>query len=210
MKASDIAKKNSVAVDEILGICNDLGIKCADVEADVAGNDVFLVEKRIQTKKEEKVRHTAELLKKKAEDNKTKKIKLKRKVHVGVAGAEEKEDRAEESSEKHDDAIAPAAPSVPAAEAAAPAETDSSAESHPAPQRLGYQGDRPQGNRPAGTGYQGNRPQGERPAGQGYQGNRPAGTGYQGNRPQGERPAGQGYQGNRPAGTGYQGNRPQG
>ncbi|MBI9108758.1 MAG: translation initiation factor IF-2, partial [Spirochaetales bacterium] len=96
----------------------------------------------------------------------------------------------------------------------------------------GYQGNRPQGDRPAGTGYQGNRPQGDRPSGGyqgqggGYQGNRPQGDrpaggyqgqggGYQGNRPQGDRPAGTGYQGtrpqgDRPAGTGYQGNRPQG
>jgi translation initiation factor IF-2 len=80
------------------------------------------------------------------------------------------------------------------------------------PQGSGSQGTRPQGSstqgsRPQGSGYQGNRPQGSSTQGSSSQGTRPQGSGYQGNRPQG---SGTGTQGSRPQGSGYQGNRPQG
>jgi len=82
MKVIELAKKKQVSIQDILEICRDLGIVCAGEDSDIAGNDVFLVEKRVQTRNEERVRHAAEAHKKKAEDNKDKKIKLKRKVHV--------------------------------------------------------------------------------------------------------------------------------
>ncbi len=71
MKASDIAKKNSATVDDIIGVCSDLGVKCSEGDAEISGNDVFLVEKRIQTKNEERARHAAEMMRKRAEDNKS-------------------------------------------------------------------------------------------------------------------------------------------
>jgi translation initiation factor IF-2 len=240
MKAIDIAKKKQITMDELSGVCRDLGINCSGEDSEIGGNDVFLVEKRIQTKNEEKAR---EAMRRKSEDAKGKKITLKRKVHVkkheGGDKAEESHEHHEEKAEEVPAAEKPEKPPVeskpaPSSEHAAPArprtapaegETQGSR-----PQGQGYQGDRPQGqgyqgNRPQGQGYQGNRPQGQgyqgdrpygsRPQGQGYQGDRPQGQGYQGNRPQGQgyqgnRPQGQGYQGNRPQGQGYQGNRPQG
>ena len=222
MKASDIAKKKSVTVEDVVGVCGDLGIKCADGEADIAGNDVFLVEKRIETRNEERARHAAELMRKKAEEHKTKKIKLKRKVeHVKKAEGEKAEEGEAVVHAAPAEAPQAEAPAAPQPAAPRPASTEA-----PAP-RSDYGDRRPQGDRPGyqgeRSGYQGNRPQGDRPGyqgdrpqGQGYQGNRPQGdrpgyqgerSGYQGNRPQGDRP---GYQGNRPQGQGYQGNRPQG
>jgi translation initiation factor IF-2 len=217
MKASDIAKKNSVTVDDIIGVCSDLGVKCSEGDAEISGNDVFLVEKRIQTKNEERARHAAEMMRKRAEDNKSKKIKLKRKVHVKGDGADEKDEKADETPERAESSEVSAEahkPAAPVAEKPAPAATSDEKPVPPAGERRPVserpQGDRPQGtgyqgNRPAGSGYQGSRPQGDRPQGTGYQGNRPAGSGYQGSRP-----AGSGYQGNRPAGSGYQGSRPGG
>ena len=231
MKASDIAKKKSVTVEDVLGICGDLGIKCTESEAEISGNDVFLVEKRIETRNDERARQAADIMRKRAEDHKTKKIKLKRKVHVKGEGEEAVEGVEAIAEEVHVEAPVEEQKSVPTVSSDAPIAPKNETPAQPArppverPAGTGYQGTRPagtgyQGNRPAGTGYQGNRPagtgyQGNRPAGTGYQGNRPAGTGYQGNRPagtgyQGNRPAGTGYQGNQPAGTGYQGNRPAG
>ena len=225
MKAIDLAKKNQTAMEDLIGICKDLGIGCDSDSSDISGNDVFLVEKRIQTRNEERARHNADILRKKTDDHKGKKIKLKRKVHLKGEGHEhEKEHEAETEVEEHHAAPAEAErPAAPAPEevkpaAAASAQSQPQQPTQPAqPAARTYQphhpvrpaiptherrDDRPQGERRP---YQGNRPQGDRP---GYQGNRPQGDrpGYQGNRPQGDRPGYQGQGERRP----YQGNRPQG
>ena len=149
MKASDIAKKKSVTVEDVVGVCGDLGIKCADGEAEIAGNDVFLVEKRIETRNEERARHAAELMRRKAEEHKTKKIKLKRKVEHVKKGGEEKADEAE--TVEHAAPAAPVQSETPApAQPAAPRPASTEA---PAP-RSDYGDRRPQGDRP---GYQGDR-----------------------------------------------------
>ena len=56
MKAIDIAKKKQISMDELSGVCRDLGISCSGEDSEIGGNDVFLVEKRIQTRNEEKAR----------------------------------------------------------------------------------------------------------------------------------------------------------
>ncbi|HEY1406185.1 MAG TPA: translation initiation factor IF-2 [Spirochaetota bacterium] len=233
MKALDLAKKNQTAMQDLLGICRDLGVRCESEDSEISGNDVFLVEKRIQTRNEERARHAADILRKKADDNKGKKIKLKRKVHLKGEGHEkEAEHEHEPEVEAVVEAPEPKAPPVAVPETP-PVQKPAFAPHHPVRQPVpttgdrrpregsGYQGNRPQGqgtggyqgNRPReGSGYQGNRPQGQGTGG--YQGNRPReGSGYQGNRPQGQGTGG-GYQGNRPQGQGtgggYQGNRPQG
>jgi translation initiation factor IF-2 len=234
MKAIELAKKNQTAINDLFGICRDLGIQCESEDSDISGNDVFLVEKRIQTKNEERARHAAEILRKKADDhNKGKKIKLKRKVHL----SHEKEHEAAEANEEKPIASTATKAAAPHHHRPAPVASSEKGESKtPFGARQGggsrsggYQGQRPsgtgggyQGQRPSGTGggYQGQRPSG---TGGGYQGQRPSGTGggYQGQRPsgtgggyQGQRPSGTGggYQGQRPSGTGggYQGQRPSG
>jgi translation initiation factor IF-2 len=84
MKAIEIAQNNHVSFDDILIICKELGISCGDEESDITGNDIFLVEKRIETVKGLRAKEAQEILRKNAErrDQKGKKIKLKRKVHV--------------------------------------------------------------------------------------------------------------------------------
>lgn len=84
MKAIEIAQNNHVSLDDILIICRELNIPCTDENTEIKGNDVFLVEKRIETIKAQRVREAQDLIKKNAEmrDQKGKKIRLKRKVHV--------------------------------------------------------------------------------------------------------------------------------
>ncbi len=84
MKAIEIAQNNHVSFDDIMIICKELDISCADEESEIKGNDIFLVEKRIETIKTQRVKEAQEILRKSAErrDQKGKKIKLKRKVQV--------------------------------------------------------------------------------------------------------------------------------
>ncbi len=92
MKAIEIAQNNHVSFDDILIICRELNIPCTDEDTDIKGNDVFLVEKRIETIKAQRVREAQDLIKKNAEirEQKGKKIRLKRKVHVSKELIKEK------------------------------------------------------------------------------------------------------------------------
>jgi translation initiation factor IF-2 len=119
MKVNDIATVNHVSAEDIITICKDLGINCGDTESDLSEKDVFLVQKKIESIKEQRARATRELLEKKTEQNDRKgaKIKLKRKVHVSKELIKEK---AEEDARRHREGAA--APAAPAADAAKPAE----------------------------------------------------------------------------------------
>lgn len=96
MKASDIAKENSISLEEVGSICKDLGIAFEGAETDMQDNDAFLVKKRVETVKKEKA---AEIKKKMKEQRGKKKIKLKRKVTKNPhSGGSEEPEKAEKSS----------------------------------------------------------------------------------------------------------------
>ncbi|HQO01008.1 MAG TPA: translation initiation factor IF-2 [Spirochaetota bacterium] len=92
MKAIDIANQNHVSVDDVLIICKELGIAYENGETDIVGNDIFLVEKRIETIKNQKAKEALKNIEKNTEknNNRSKKIKLKRKVHVSKEIIKEK------------------------------------------------------------------------------------------------------------------------
>lgn len=48
MKAIEIATRNHVTVDDVNNICQELNIPCAGEDSEIEGNDIFLVEKRIE------------------------------------------------------------------------------------------------------------------------------------------------------------------
>ncbi len=113
MKAVDIATKNHISLEDVLKICEELDIKCKDENSEINDNDVFLVEKKIETIKEQRAQETRQLLEKqKAERNKGKKIKLKRKVHVskelkeGIQKEEEQKEEAKKPARKPEKAPA--------------------------------------------------------------------------------------------------------
>ncbi len=99
MKAIEIATRNHVTVDDVNNICQELNIPCAGEDSEIEGNDIFLVEKRIEIIKELRAKEARKILEKNAEkkDGKGKKIKLKRKVHVAK---ELMKDKAEEGPEE--------------------------------------------------------------------------------------------------------------
>ena len=83
MKAVEIATKNHVSSDDIIGVCKELGIPYSNPETEFSDNDVFLVEKKIETIKKIKAQETLQLLaKKNKKEPSGKKIKLKRKVRI--------------------------------------------------------------------------------------------------------------------------------
>ena len=49
MKAVDIATRNHVSVDDIINVCEELGIPFEDENAELTEKDVFLVEKKIES-----------------------------------------------------------------------------------------------------------------------------------------------------------------
>ncbi len=102
MKAVDIATKNHVSLEDVLKICKELDIKCTNEESEIKDDDVFLVEKKIETIKEHRAQETRQLLEKQKSDRKGKKIKLKRKVHVSKELKEgiQKEDEHKEETKK--------------------------------------------------------------------------------------------------------------
>ncbi|MCX8123394.1 MAG: hypothetical protein N3F66_04430, partial [Spirochaetes bacterium] len=79
MKAIDVATKNHVSTDDVIKICKDLGIPCTDEQSELANDDVFLIEKKIQIIKEQRAQEAKKLIQ---QAELKKKIKLKRKVHV--------------------------------------------------------------------------------------------------------------------------------
>jgi len=94
MKAIDVATKNHVSTDDVIKICKDLGIPCTDEQSELANDDVFLIEKKIQIIKEQRAQEAKKLIQ---QAELKKKIKLKRKVHVAKElkkEAEEKEGEA--------------------------------------------------------------------------------------------------------------------
>ncbi|HON78592.1 MAG TPA: translation initiation factor IF-2 [Spirochaetota bacterium] len=117
MKAIDIANQNHVSADDVLIICKELGIACENGDTDIVGNDIFLVEKRIETIKNQKAKEALKKIEKRTEksNNRSKKIKLKRKVHVSKEiikekGLEEVPGETEESEKPKKEASA--APAV--------------------------------------------------------------------------------------------------
>lgn len=100
MKAIDIATTNHVSAEDIITICKDLGIPCDSMDLDISEKNVFLIERKIGTIKEQRAKATRELLEKKNEHVEAKgtKIKLKRRVHVSKELIKEK---GEEEARKH-------------------------------------------------------------------------------------------------------------
>jgi translation initiation factor IF-2 len=83
MKAVDIATRNHVSVEDIINVCEDLGIPFENEDVELSDKDVFLVEKKIELIKDKKAKETLKLLEKRNKKSVQKgKIKLKRKVHV--------------------------------------------------------------------------------------------------------------------------------
>lgn len=83
MKAVDIATRNHVSVEDIINVCEDLGIPFENEDAELSDKDVFLVEKKIELIKDKKAKETLKLIEKRNKKSVQKgKIKLKRKVHV--------------------------------------------------------------------------------------------------------------------------------
>ncbi len=95
MKAIDVATKNHVSTDDVIKICKDLGIPCADEQSELANDDVFLIEKKIQIIKEQRAQEAKKLIQ---QAELKKKIKLKRKVHVAKELKKEAEAKEAESA----------------------------------------------------------------------------------------------------------------
>ncbi len=103
MKAVDVATKNHVTTEHIIGICNELGIPCQDGETDINEKDLFLVEKKIEVMKTQQAKKMLELKKSKeksAKAAKGKKIKLKRRVQVSKGLIKEKAEKDGKKEEK--------------------------------------------------------------------------------------------------------------
>ncbi|MCP4132648.1 MAG: translation initiation factor IF-2 [bacterium] len=90
MKAIDIATKNHVTIEDTLEVCKELGIKYENGNSELSDQDVFLIEKKIEVIKTKKIQKAAQA-------KKGKKIKLKRKVHIGK---DKKEKAAAETTDK--------------------------------------------------------------------------------------------------------------
>ncbi len=97
MKAIDVATKNHVSTDDVIKICKDLGIPCTDEQSELANDDVFLIEKKIQIIKEQRAREAKKLIQ---QAELKKKIKLKRRVHVAKELKKETEAKEGEASEE--------------------------------------------------------------------------------------------------------------
>jgi hypothetical protein len=109
MKAIEIAQNNHVSFDDILIICRELNIPCTDENTEIKGNDVFLVEKRIETIKTQKIKEAQDLIKKNAEMREGKKIRLKRKVHVSK---ELIKDKSEEEAKQEKNKVPETKPAI--------------------------------------------------------------------------------------------------
>ncbi len=78
MKASEIASKNHITIEDLFEVCKDLGIDCDTDSSELSDQDLFLVEKKIEVIKNKKSRQVEKKIA-------GKKIKLKRKVKVSTA-----------------------------------------------------------------------------------------------------------------------------
>lgn len=92
MKPLDIANKNHITVEDMNKICSDLGIPCSD-DVELSEKQVFLIEKRIEVLKARRIEEAEN-------KKKQKKIKLKRKVHVGGESKEKQAEQVEEAASK--------------------------------------------------------------------------------------------------------------
>ncbi len=102
MKAIDVATKNHVSTDDVIKICKDLGIPCADEQSELANDDVFLIEKKIQIIKEQRAQEAKKLIQ---QAELKKKIKLKRKVHVAKELKKEAEEKEVEEAQAPEQTI---------------------------------------------------------------------------------------------------------
>jgi translation initiation factor IF-2 len=103
MKAVDIATRNHVSIEDIISVCEDLGINYENEDTDLSEKDVFLVEKKIELIKDQKAKETLELIEKRGEKKVRKgKIKLKRKVQVskGIKKSAEEDKKAKPVAKK--------------------------------------------------------------------------------------------------------------
>ncbi len=103
MKALDIATRNHVSIEDIISVCEDLGINYENEDTDLSEKDVFLVEKKIELIKDQKAKETLELIEKRGEKKVRKgKIKLKRKVQVskGIKKSAAEDKKAEPVAKK--------------------------------------------------------------------------------------------------------------
>ncbi len=160
MKVNDIATVKHVSAEDIITICKDLGISCENTESNLSDKDVFLIEKKIESIKEQRAKATREMLEKKSEqsDRKGAKIKLKRRVHVSKELIKEKN---EEEARKSREEPAPAA-GTPAAEGRKPVEPADREKKREFVPRDGQK--RPEARREGGTDRPRGRFEGQRPA----------------------------------------------
>ena len=99
MKAIDVATKNHITIDDVIEICRAISIPCEGGDSELAENDVFLIEKRIEVIKKKKQEEAEKA-------RKTRKVKLKKRVNVSddikkIKGIEITETKSD--AEKKDD-----------------------------------------------------------------------------------------------------------
>ncbi len=75
MKAIDVATKNHITLDDVIEICRAISIPCENGDSELAENDVFLVERRIEVIKKKKQEEVEKA-------RKTRRVKLKKRVNV--------------------------------------------------------------------------------------------------------------------------------
>ncbi len=95
MKASEIASKNHITIEDLFEVCKDLGIDCDTDSSELSDQDLFLVEKKIEVIKNKKSRQIEKKIA-------GKKIKLKRKVKVSTAVKKKKSADEKTQKEKPD------------------------------------------------------------------------------------------------------------
>jgi translation initiation factor IF-2 len=161
MKAIEVATKNFVLYDDVLEICKELGISCVDESSELNDNEVFLIERRIESVKKRKVEEAQKA-------RKSKKIKLKKKVEISDDIKKKKGMEITRGGESGETEMADEDRETPAgasAESEITKETGAEKKGEPKREREGQQGKRP-AQRPS-RGTQGDRkPYERRPDGQ--------------------------------------------
>jgi translation initiation factor IF-2 len=85
MKPEEIAKKNLVTQEDVFNICKELDIACSKPDQSLKDQDVFLIEKKIETIKTEKKKLAQKKKSDSESDDGKKKIKLKRKLSMNAS-----------------------------------------------------------------------------------------------------------------------------
>ena len=88
MKAIDIANRNHILIGDVEEVCKELGISF-EVDKELSEQDVFLVEKKIEVIKNKRIR-----------TEKSKKIKLKRKVNIPKEAPKDQKDQKDQKEQK--------------------------------------------------------------------------------------------------------------